>query len=94
MTNPLHLQALYATPPHPVGALQATHLPPNTLLHADNLVKGFTLHNQGGIHLSVLGGVSLTVKAGECVALSGASGSGKSTFMRSLYGNYRIDSGS
>jgi alpha-D-ribose 1-methylphosphonate 5-triphosphate synthase subunit PhnL len=36
----------------------------------------------------------LAVKAGECVALTGASGSGKSTFMRCLYGNYRVDSGS
>ena len=46
----------------------------DTLLLAANLIKGFTLHHQGGIHLSVLKGVSLTVKAGECVALVGASG--------------------
>ena len=41
----------------------------------------------------MLKNVSLTVKQGECVALQGASGSGKSTFMRSLYANYRVDSG-
>lgn len=64
------------------------------LLKAENLQKGFTLHNQGGVRLSVLEGISLQVSAGECVALSGISGSGKSTFMRSLYGNYRIDRGS
>lgn len=63
-------------------------------LHAEDLFKGFTLHNQGGIHLPVLKGVSLSVEAGECVALVGASGSGKSTLMRSLYGNYRVDRGS
>ena len=63
-------------------------------LHAENLCKGFTLHNQGGIHLSILKGISLSVEIGECVALVGASGSGKSTLMRSLYGNYRVDSGS
>ncbi|PZO13943.1 MAG: phosphonate C-P lyase system protein PhnL [Leptolyngbya foveolarum] len=63
------------------------------LLQARQLYKEFTLHNQGGIHFPVLQGVSLTVKPGECVALVGASGSGKSTFMRSLYANYRIDSG-
>jgi len=65
-----------------------------TLLKAENLKKGFTLHTQNGIHLSVLSNLSLAVKAGECVALTGASGSGKSTFMRCLYGNYRVDSGS
>jgi alpha-D-ribose 1-methylphosphonate 5-triphosphate synthase subunit PhnL len=67
--------------------------PAHTQLKAENLHKGFTLHNQGGVRLPVLEGVSLTVKAGECIALVGASGSGKSTFMRSLYGNYRIDAG-
>ncbi len=65
----------------------------NTLLHANELHKGFTLHNQGGTHFPVLEGVSLTVQSGDCVALMGSSGSGKSTFMRSLYANYRVDSG-
>lgn len=63
------------------------------LLQAHQVYKGFTLHNQGGIRFPVLEGVSLTVEAGECVALVGASGSGKSTLMRSLYANYRIDGG-
>lgn len=66
----------------------------STLLKAENISKGFILHNQGGVSLSVLKEVSLEVKAGEGVALLGQSGSGKSTFMRSLYGNYRVDSGS
>lgn len=79
--------------------LDSNHQPspaitPNTRLYAENLSKGFTLHNQGGIHLPVLKGVSLSVEAGDCVALAGASGSGKSTLMRSLYGNYRVDRGS
>ncbi|MEO0542085.1 MAG: phosphonate C-P lyase system protein PhnL [Cyanobacteria bacterium P01_A01_bin.105] len=68
-------------------------LPKTALLHASNVIKGFTLHTQGGIHLPVLTGVSLTLNPGECVALSGPSGSGKSTFMRTLYANYRIDRG-
>lgn len=64
-----------------------------TRLHVVGLTKSFTLHTQGGTHLPVLNDVSLTVNAGDCVALAGASGSGKSTFMRSLYGNYRINQG-
>lgn len=64
-----------------------------TLLKADALYKSFTLHTQGGVRLSVLEGISFEIKVGECVALTGASGSGKSTFMRCLYGNYRVDSG-
>ncbi|MBE9049760.1 phosphonate C-P lyase system protein PhnL [Nostocales cyanobacterium LEGE 11386] len=80
-------------------SLTVNHHPPvnisaHTLLKVEHLRKTFTLHQQGGVRLSVLEGVSLTVNAGECVALSGASGSGKSTFMRCLYGNYRADSGS
>ena len=65
----------------------------NTLLQAETLYKSFVLHHQGGVKLPVLQGQSLRVNRGECVALIGVSGSGKSTFMRSLYGNYRIDSG-
>ncbi len=67
--------------------------PEGALLHAHELSKGFTLYNQGGIHFPVLQGVSLTVHSGDCIALMGASGSGKSTFLRSLYANYRVDSG-
>lgn len=68
-------------------------LPPTALLHAEGLHKQFVLHHQGGTRIPVLAGVSLTLQAGECVALRGASGSGKSTFMRALYANYRIDRG-
>lgn len=68
-------------------------LAPPLVLSAEMLYKRFVLHHQGGVCLPVLQGVSLTVAAGQCVALQGKSGAGKSTFLRSLYGNYRIDGG-
>ncbi|MGD1909603.1 MAG: phosphonate C-P lyase system protein PhnL [Rivularia sp. (in: cyanobacteria)] len=69
------------------------HILPNILLQAENIYKSFILHNQGGIKFPVIEGISLKLKAGECVALAGDSGTGKSTFMRCLYGNYRVDNG-
>ena len=58
-----------------------------------DLAKSFTLHNQGGIRLSVLDGFDLEVHEGECVALHGPSGIGKSTVLRCIYANYRTDRG-
>ncbi len=63
------------------------------LLHAEGLGKVFLLHLQGGVRIPVLDAVTLSVSAGECVALGGPSGAGKSTLMRCLYGNYRADAG-
>jgi alpha-D-ribose 1-methylphosphonate 5-triphosphate synthase subunit PhnL len=63
------------------------------MLCTDGLAKGFTLHLQGGVRIPVLSGIRLELNAGECVVLSGPSGVGKSTLLRSLYGNYRTDSG-
>lgn len=65
----------------------------STLLAAEGLQKSFTIHAHGGTRIDVLQGVSLRLFAGECVALVGVSGSGKSTFMRVLYGNYLADGG-
>ena len=66
---------------------------PEVMLRTNALAKGFTLHLQGGVHIPVLADVELALCQGECVVLSGQSGVGKSTLMRSLYGNYRADSG-
>jgi alpha-D-ribose 1-methylphosphonate 5-triphosphate synthase subunit PhnL len=56
--------------------------------------KHFTLHLRDGRALPVLHGVDLDVAPGECVALVGASGQGKSTLVKCLYGNYGVDAGS
>jgi alpha-D-ribose 1-methylphosphonate 5-triphosphate synthase subunit PhnL len=63
------------------------------MLCTEGLAKGFTLHLRGGVRIPVLSNVGLTVHAGECVVLSGPSGAGKTTLMRSLYGNYRTEVG-
>lgn len=55
--------------------------------------KTFVLHNQGGVRLPVLRDASFHVDAGECVVLDGPSGTGKSTLLKMLYGNYRADAG-
>jgi alpha-D-ribose 1-methylphosphonate 5-triphosphate synthase subunit PhnL len=57
------------------------------LLIVEGLSKDFTLHQQGGVQLPVLRGVSLTVRAGECIALTGPSGAGKSTPVQALSDN-------
>ncbi len=68
-------------------------LSPNTVLYAVGINKTFTLHNQGGIELSVLENATLELKQGECVVLTGVSGTGKSSLMKALYGNYGINAG-
>ncbi len=68
-------------------------LSPTPTLDVHRLSKRFTLHLRGGLQLPVLHDVSLQVAAGECVALVGASGQGKSTFVKCLYGSYGADAG-
>jgi alpha-D-ribose 1-methylphosphonate 5-triphosphate synthase subunit PhnL len=62
-------------------------------IEIEGLEKSFTLHLRGGARLGVLRGLSLSVEAGECLVLQGASGAGKSTILRCIYGNYRPDGG-
>jgi alpha-D-ribose 1-methylphosphonate 5-triphosphate synthase subunit PhnL len=65
----------------------------NTLIAVRGLGKIFTLHNQGGIRLPVLQAVDFEAGRGECLVLSGRSGTGKSTLLRCLYGNYLATEG-
>ena len=63
------------------------------MLRTESLTKTFTLHLRGGLRLPILSDINLEVQKGECVVLSGPSGVGKTTLLRSLYGNYRAESG-
>jgi alpha-D-ribose 1-methylphosphonate 5-triphosphate synthase subunit PhnL len=65
-----------------------------TMIRVSGVCKTFTLHQQGGVRLAVLAGVSFEVAAGECLVLHAPSGAGKSTLLRILYGNYRLQQGS
>lgn len=65
----------------------------NPVLHARGLGKTFTLHGRGGVRLPVFAGVEIAVAPGECLALTGRSGSGKSSLLRCLYGNYGATEG-
>jgi len=56
--------------------------------------KSFTMHLQGGVCLPAVAGVNFLVHAGECVALIGPSGSGKSSILKMIFGSYRCDEGS
>jgi alpha-D-ribose 1-methylphosphonate 5-triphosphate synthase subunit PhnL len=68
-----------------------THRP---LLAVAGVEKTFTMHLQGGTQLQVLRDVSFEVNPGECVVLGGASGAGKSSILKMVYGNYAVDTGS
>lgn len=64
------------------------------LLQVRGLRKQFRLHLREGITLPVLDGIDFDLHAGECLALVGASGRGKSTLVKCLYGSYGADGGS
>lgn len=63
-------------------------------LRVRGLDKRFVLHLQGGAAIDVFKGAGFEVQQGECVVLSGPSGTGKSTLLRLVYGNYKARAGS
>jgi alpha-D-ribose 1-methylphosphonate 5-triphosphate synthase subunit PhnL len=68
--------------------------PSTPILAVRNVAKTFVMHLRGGMAVPVVGGVTFDVERGECVVLGGPSGSGKSSLLKMVYGNYRVDAGS
>ncbi|MFN9448741.1 MAG: ABC transporter ATP-binding protein [Rubrivivax sp.] len=66
-----------STLPTPAPATSNPEATPPAVLHADGIVKRFGT-------TTVLDGVSLQARQGDVIAMIGASGSGKSTFLRCL----------
>ena len=64
-----------------------------TPLIVSDVAKTFTMHLRGGIRLPVFERLSFTLTAGKCAVLAGPSGTGKSTVMKMVYGNYGVDCG-
>jgi len=64
------------------------------VLKIEGLKKEFTLHQQGGVQISVFDDLNLEINEGEAVALTGPSGRGKSSLLKLIYGTYRANAGS
>ena len=65
----------------------------SAVLELSGVSKTFTMHLQGGIHLPVVQDVAFSVRPGECTVLAGPSGTGKSSILKMIFGNYRCDRG-
>ena len=63
------------------------------MVRLEGVAKTFVMHLRGGATLPVLGGVTFEARAGECTVLDGPSGSGKSSVLKMIFGNYRVDGG-
>jgi alpha-D-ribose 1-methylphosphonate 5-triphosphate synthase subunit PhnL len=63
------------------------------MIRLDAVTKTFVMHLRDGARLPVVAGVSFTVGRGECAVLGGPSGTGKSSILKMIYGNYRADGG-
>ncbi len=55
--------------------------------------KTFVLHAQGGVRLPVVKNATFAAPRAACTVLAGASGSGKSSILKMIYGSYRCDDG-
>lgn len=64
-----------------------------TMIELTDVSKSFVMHLQGGSEIPVVRHVTLAVRQGECVVLGGASGAGKSSILKMIFGSYRCEHG-
>ncbi|MBU2512779.1 ATP-binding cassette domain-containing protein [bacterium] len=63
------------------------------VLSVENLSKTFTIHSLAGKQINGFRDVSFKVAEGESLALSGPSGTGKSSVLKCIYGTYLASTG-
>ena len=63
------------------------------MIQIKNLNKSFELYNQNNTNINVFKNINFKVNKGEVVALTGNSGTGKSTLLKLIYGSYVISKG-
>ena len=63
------------------------------MIQIKNLNKSFELYNQNNTNINVFKNINFKVNTGEVVALTGNSGTGKSTLLKLIYGSYVISKG-
>ena len=63
------------------------------MIQIKNLNKSFQLYNQNNTNINVFKNINFKVNKGEVVALTGNSGTGKSTLLKLIYGSYIISKG-
>jgi len=63
------------------------------MIQIKNLNKSFELYNQNNTNINVFKNINFKVNRGEVVALTGNSGTGKSTLLKLIYGSYVISKG-
>ena len=63
------------------------------MIQIKNLNKSFQLYNQNDTNINVFKNINFRVNKGEVVALTGNSGTGKSTLLKLIYGSYVISKG-